>query len=497
MAAKNRFEELSAVEIQELLDNAIPNSTKRATQFGMKIFNGKYLWNLLRNCEDKQWSSEVDNELILAQCYNYIFIYLFLEWLASPGGSKFTKPIEEMSKEELNACLKCFYTSVRKQDGSYYKTTSIKSIRAAIDRFLRCPPQCKPFSIIGDPAFTEANKVLDAFVKTLRKSGKIAGVIHKRAISQEQIQKLYDCGELGPADSPNPAQLQRTVWFYLGLFFGRRGRENQRDMKKNMLALRETTQGVEYFELNRRAPGSLPSTKNHQGGLSDAEDESDAKIFSVPESLRCPVKTIQNYLAHLNPASDVLFQRPRDGQSQKFKPEDSIWYCNMPLGASTLDNFMKEMSKRAGIDPHLTNHCLRATSVTVLSDNNCETRHIKMVTGHKSDQSIESYNDRPSLQQQQLMSSVLSDFLSNEAPRTLTTPGKENASTLVETVETAQMSRSAAPVLVQHNQFSTFSSYSGSEDNTPQAHGAQHPQPYSFHNCNIQIYNNFGGPSSH
>ncbi|KAJ7390871.1 hypothetical protein OS493_021762 [Desmophyllum pertusum] len=85
------------------------------------------------------------------------------------------------------------------------------------------------------------------------------------------------------------------------------------------------------------------------------------------------------------------------------------------------------------------------------------------------------------------------------APRTtpLTTPGKENASALVETVETAQMPRSAAPVLVQHNQFSTFSSYSGSEDNTPQAHGAQHPQPYNFHNCNIQIYNNFGGPSSH
>ena len=68
--------ELSAVEIQELLDNATPNSAKRATQFGMTIFNGKYLWNVLRNFEDKEWSSEVDNKLISAQCYNYIFIYL-------------------------------------------------------------------------------------------------------------------------------------------------------------------------------------------------------------------------------------------------------------------------------------------------------------------------------------------------------------------------------------------------------------------------------------
>ena len=46
---------------------------------------------------------------------------------------KFSKSIEEMSKQELNDCLKSFYTSARKQDGSYYKTSLMKSIRAAID----------------------------------------------------------------------------------------------------------------------------------------------------------------------------------------------------------------------------------------------------------------------------------------------------------------------------------------------------------------------------
>ena len=107
----------------------------------------------------------------------------------------------------------------------------MKSIRAAIDRFLCSPPHCKQFSIIGDPAFTEANQVLDAFVKDLRKTGKIAGVAHKKPITKQQIQRLYECGELGPAKSTNPAQLQRTVWFYLVLYFGQRGRENQRQMK--------------------------------------------------------------------------------------------------------------------------------------------------------------------------------------------------------------------------------------------------------------------------
>ena len=266
-------------------------------------------------------------------------------------------------------------------------------------------------------------------MKDLRKTGKTAGVVHKRAISKEQLKKLFESGELGPAGSLNPAQLQRTAWFYLGLFFGRRGRENQRQLTPAMLSLRKTPQGVEYYELNRGQPGSLPATKNHQGGLADAEDESDAKIFSVPGSERCPVKTLKNYLSHLNPTSNALFQRPRDGQSKKFNPtHDKIWFCSVPLGITTLDNMMKEMSKRAGIEPHLTNHCLRATSVTVLSDHNCETRHIKSITGHKSDQAVESYNERPSIEQQQKMSLVLSDFIGNASSGGVTlVQGKENA----------------------------------------------------------------------
>jgi len=154
----------------------------------------------------------------------------------------------------------------------------------------------------------------------------------------------------------------------------------------------------------------LPATKNRQGGLADAEDESDAKLFSVQMSR----KTLKNYLGNLSPTSDALFQRPRDGQSKKFNPtDDKIWFCNAPLGTTTLDSIMKEKSKRAGIEPHLTNHCLRATSVTMLSDHNCETRHIKSITGHKSDQAAESYNERPSMEQQQTMSLVLSDFIGN------------------------------------------------------------------------------------
>ena len=124
-----------------------------------------------------------------------------------------------MNKEELNACLKIFYTSARKQNGQFYKSSSLKAIRAANDRYLRMPPQSKQFSIVADPAFTEANKVSDAFVKELRKSGKISGVVHKKAISKRQVEKLFQSGELGRAETKDPAQLQRTTWFYLVIYF--------------------------------------------------------------------------------------------------------------------------------------------------------------------------------------------------------------------------------------------------------------------------------------
>ncbi|CAB4028194.1 uncharacterized protein LOC110056874 [Paramuricea clavata] len=276
----------------------------------------------------------------------------------------------------------------------------MKAIRAAIDRFINKTSN-RGFSIVGDPTFKEANTVLDAFLKDLRKSGKIAGVVHKKPSSKEQIQLLLRAGELAPTNSEDPAQLFRTVWFYLSLFFGKRGRENQRQLKPNILILRSTPD----------VAGSVLATKYHQGGVDDPEDESDGKIFSIPGSSSCSVEAIKKDLKHLNPACDSLFQRPKIAQVNKFNVNDMIWCANAPIGKSTLGNLLRVMTKRAGIEPPLTNHSIKATSVTVLSNANAETRLIKSVTGHKSDTSNESYSSRPSAQQQEAMASILSDYI--------------------------------------------------------------------------------------
>ena len=72
-------------------------------------------------------------------------------------------------------------------------------------------PLNKPFSVISDPAFTEANKALEHLQTDLRKTGNIACVLEprngKKPTSNKQMKKLFDSAELLPTESKNPAQL--------------------------------------------------------------------------------------------------------------------------------------------------------------------------------------------------------------------------------------------------------------------------------------------------
>ena len=277
---------------------------------------------------------------------------------------------------------------------------------------MRSPPFNKKVSICDTVQFNEANKALNSYLKHLASIGKIVGTVHKTPLTAETVQKLFEAGELASAETKNPRLLLQTTWFYISLYFGKRGRENQSAMKKSMLRLAVTPSGEEYFELNKDEPGAVLSTKNHTGGLDSTEDHADGKIFASPNSSnssRCPLQTVKPYLSHLHPEVDALFQRPKD-ISLRFNPEkDKIWFERkvLHLGHNSLENMMRNMTERAGILPYYTNHSLRATTVTVLSSNNVETRQIKAVTGHKSDASIESYCERPTLHQFKSMSSAL------------------------------------------------------------------------------------------
>ena len=81
-----------------------------------------------------------------------------------------------------------------------------------------------------------------------------------------------------------------------------------------------------------------------------------------------------------------------------------------PLGHNTLDNMLCFMTTRAGIIPHLTNKSIRATTITVLSAANIESRDIKAITGHQSEASIQSYCHTPTFEQFKTMSNKLGEL---------------------------------------------------------------------------------------
>ena len=137
---------------------------------------------------------------------------------------------------------------------------------------------------------------------------------------------------------------------------------------------------------------------------------------------------------------------------------------------------MKIMGQNAGIEPYLTEHCVRATSVTVLSDSNIEVRHIKSVTGHKSDQSIDSYSVRPSFRQKENMSNILSSFI-NESNEDIPLLPSKSVNPVYGTLEIQSFARE--------------SSISNQRIQNIHPNYLNQLQPYTFNNCSVSTINNY------
>ena len=75
------------------------------------------------------------------------------------------------------------------------------------------------------------------------------------------------------------------------------------------------------INFDERRLESLPATKNHQG-LWDSEDESDTKIFSVPDS-----ETGQQSSHHIQP--ELMRRQPQQGKADKVLVENNFDMHNL------------------------------------------------------------------------------------------------------------------------------------------------------------------------
>ena len=112
----------------------------------------------------------------------------------------------------------------------------------------------------------------------------------------------------------------------------------------------------------------------------------------------------------LNPECDALFQYPK----RNWRPCDQVWYENRPVGKNKLALFMKEISKEAGLTREYTNHSVRATAITLWANTGLTYLEIMTISGHRSEASLRSYHNQPSVEQLRKCSDVLSEALSDE-----------------------------------------------------------------------------------
>ena len=102
---------------------------------------------------------------------------------------------------------------------------------------------------------------------------------------------------------------------------------------------------------------------------------------------KCPVKCFKLYISMLNRENEFLWQKALDGRNEKY-------YSKSKCGHNKIAKFMKEISEHSNLSKKYTNHCIRATSITILGSIHSDI-DVTAVSGHKSISGLQPYKRTP------------------------------------------------------------------------------------------------------
>ena len=246
-----------------------------------------------------------------------------------------------------------------------------------------------------NPIFQELHGTLDNLFRRLHDGGAGWQVKYAEVITKQEDNELWESGELG---IKHPKALQNAVFYYNGKSFCLRGGVEHRELKIKQLERTFEPNGYIYHEY---------VSKNQSGTYQQLHLQSKVvPIYACPDGgQRCHVFLLDLYLRKLPQEAilkDVFYVRPL----QETPRDPSVpWYTAVPVGKHTLNNKVKVMCERAGIQGHKTNHSLRATAATELYQADVPEKLIQERTGHQSLKALRVY-ERTTTHQQQAVSSL-------------------------------------------------------------------------------------------
>ncbi|XP_031572245.1 uncharacterized protein LOC116306345 [Actinia tenebrosa] len=290
----------------------------------------------------------------------------FGDWCDEKGISKNTA---EMTDEELDGHLYRFYAEARSKAGQGYSRSTLLGFRNAMERHLAS--EGRYVSITKNPSFHKSNKMLESKLKSLRRENK-EKVQHKPVVEAADIDKIKESPFMSPTTPDGLLRIKDAV-------------------------------GCDYALMSHQE-----ATRNHQGGYGDT-NEVLTRLYSTNtegDAYWC----LKLYISKLNLLQEAFFQKPK----QLINAADPVWYENKPLGVNSLAKMMKNISIGANLSKVYTNHSVRSTSITTLSNSGVPSRHIMAISGHKSEQSLVSYNSRPSTSQIKRFSEIISSAVGCE-----------------------------------------------------------------------------------
>lgn len=226
---KSRFFTKTSTQKQNILDGRKAASTNKATKVWMKCFND-YL--------TEKDLPDADTILI----------------------------------DELPDVLTNFYTELRKADAQgEYKTSTLKCIRAAINRYYK---NSKSLDILSDPRFIRSNEMFTGVARKAKEEGR-GETASRPPIEEDDMKKIsaYFAEHLnGP---PNPEKLLEMALFSIIYYMCRRGRQNLRKMTKDTYKIASDSAGHKYIY-----QACKEHDKNHRDEDTSANNQ--ARIYEQP-----------------------------------------------------------------------------------------------------------------------------------------------------------------------------------------------------------------------
>ncbi len=241
--------------------------------------------------------------------------------------------------------------------------------------------------IANGPTFAQVREAIKSKQKQLKRDGKGNMPNKSDAVSDEELEIMWQNGQLGGS---TPDSILQTLWFYNTVHFGLRGSAEHRDMCWGDVELKSDGNKKEYLEFNER------QTKTRTGENPRDIRAVKPKLFANLENPdRCPVNIYKVY-AQKRPQGYSEASHPfYIASTTKHLPSRTeTWFKRNPVGVNKLQSMMSRMVTSAGIttDKHLTNHSARKYLIQKLNDNEVPANHIMQISGHKNIASINNYS---------------------------------------------------------------------------------------------------------